>query len=159
MVKSKLFVAACAATCVISGAARPAFAEHLLTSVFAPEQLFTTPGLAKIFPSGSFTQSIFLTTPSTVMINFSAVCSTSGAGFKFTSVQILVDGKRLYPTNQSGNVLCGTGGNETAADGLATNSFISTATLGAGNHNLNVNVVPTSGATSRLKNLALTIWR
>ncbi len=137
--------------------ALPANAENLLATRFAGTQTFTEPGLLAIFPSGSFTQTFVADVAQTVMISFSAVCSTSGTGNERTSIEILIEGTRVYPA-QRDNVFCGTAGTAAAGDGLATHTVITGVEVEAGFIDINVRVVPRGGGTSRIDNLSLIVW-
>jgi len=136
----------------------PASATNLLFTTFAPAQTFTTTGNAIIFKSGSFFQAFSTSQQETVMISFSAVCTTSGTGNQFTSIQILIDGKAVYPTDHANNALCSSEGAGTATDKLATSSITTAVSVSSGNHNVQVTVTPHNGGTSRIQFLTLLAW-
>lgn len=153
---TKAIIASAGLTLAMSNVAT---AENLVKGTFAPEQLFTAFSNVAIFPTGSFFQTITLAAPGTVMISFSAVCSNTGGSNVFTVVQLLIDGVRIYPTNQTGNALCAGAGNALATDAIGTYTFVTTANLSAGNHTVTMKAGPSlAGQTSRLRNVALTAW-
>lgn len=135
----------------------PAQAENLLRTTFAGTQTFTAPGLLAIFPSGAQTQTFQVSQAQTVMISFSAVCSTSGTSNERTSIEILLEGRKIYPGGKD-NVFCGTAGAATARDGLATHTVVTGAEVEPGFIDIQVRVVPRGGGTSRIDNLSLIVW-
>ncbi len=94
------------AVLVATGAAR---AENLLVTTFSGSQILRSSGFLKLFPSGSFSQAFFTDADGTVMLSFSSLCamSTTGTGRFVTSINITVDGKAVYPTDQRDDILCG----------------------------------------------------
>jgi hypothetical protein len=143
---------------LLSLASVPASGANLLNTRFFNAQTFPATDFAAIFPGGSVTQNFNLATAKTVMISFSAVCSTSGTGNQFTSIQIQLDGTPAYPTNLSDGVLCGTAGAATNLDGRATSTLVTAVSLPAGSYDVRVQVTPHNGGVSRIDNLALLVW-
>lgn len=135
----------------------PANAENLLATRFADAQTFTEPGFLAIFETGSFTQTFNVEEEQTVMISFSAVCSTSGTGNERTSIEIQVEGKKVYP-GQDDNTFCSAAGAATSRDGRATYTVITGVEVEAGSNDIRVRVVPRGGGTSRIDNLSLIVW-
>ena len=138
--------------------ALPVSAANLLVTTFAGAQTFTTAGNLKLFKSGSFTQSFFSQQAETVMISFSAMCSTTGTTNQFTNLKILVDGNPVYPTGQPTYVFCSVGGTTAIADGQTTVTLLTAKAVTAGNHNIQAVVTPQNGGTSRITNLSLIVW-
>lgn len=133
-------------------------AGNLMAGSFAPNQDFTAEGSLRIFPSGSFFQSIFVPTAQTVMISFSAVCATIAPGVASTRVLLLVDDVPVYPTGSTANAFCATRGPLNAVN-PETYSFVVAKALSAGSHDVQMHVIPSGvGATSRIRQLSLLAW-
>lgn len=140
-------------------------AENLLDTKFGPAQSFTLPNSnAILFPSGSFFQSFFTAEAETVMISFSGVCSITGNGRKAVRIAIRVantaaaDEEILYPTSLPNFVLCSGNSTRTENDGRGTFSFISSINVKAGNHQVTMQVTPTTGARATISALSIQVW-
>lgn len=135
-----------------------ASAGNLLITKFAGAQTFNAPGNLVLTDGGSFFQSFDSEGPQNVMISFSAVCSTSGKGSEATSLQIILDGAAVYPTNKADNVFCSVGAGKGTKDGLNTNAIVTAVPVGGGTHTVQVTVTPLKGGTSRIDNLSMLVW-
>ena len=137
-------------------------AANLLNTIFGPLQSFAAPGHLIIFPSGSITQAFFTAQKETVMLSFSAVCSTTGTGAQATKMKINVSGTTgsgvIYPTNQNSYVLCTAIGRDGGVDGRGTYTLVTGFEVNSGIHNLTVDVTPTNGGTSLISNLTIQVW-
>lgn len=139
----------------------PASAKNLLTARHGAAQSFTATGYLKIAAGsvgGPYIQNFTADKAETVMISFSAVCSTSGTSNQYTTIRILLDGLYLYPTNQQDDAFCSTAGATSVAHGLDTHTVITAVPVGAGIHGIQVRVTPQNGGTSRIDNLSLLVW-
>ncbi len=151
-----LFCACALATLVTS-----ANAKNLLNARYGAAQVFTTTALVKIGTGsvgGPYIESFTAPKAETVMISFSAVCSTSGTTDQYTTVRILVDGLYIYPSNQQDDAFCSTAGATTATAGLDTHTVVTALSVTAGIHGIQVKVTPQNGGTSRIDNLSLLAW-
>ena len=155
---SRTFAPALVAAGVFYLAGIPANAGNLMITQFAGVQTFNAPGNLVLADSGSFFQSFDSEGPQNVMISFSAVCSTSGKGSEATSIQIILDGAAVYPTNKADNLFCSVGGGKGTKDGLNTNAIITAVPVGGGTHTVQVTVTPLKGGTSRIDNLSMLVW-
>jgi hypothetical protein len=136
----------------------PATAANLLNTTFSNAQTLSSTGFLKVFQSGSFTQAFFTPTAQTVMISFSAVCSTTGTTTQLTSIKILVNSTAVYPTNQADDVFCSAVGTAPHATGWARHTVVTAVNVGQGSHSIQVQATPTGGGVTRIDNLALLVW-
>jgi hypothetical protein len=151
----KLLLISIIAAMAISTSAR---AGNLMAGTFAGNQDFTVEGSLRIFPTGSFFQSIFMPVAGTAMISFSAVCTTQAPGNAYTRVILLIDGVAVYPTDQPNYMFCSTHGPNNVFN-FATYSFVVAKNLTAGNHDVQMHAVPVGpGAFTRIRQLSLTAW-